>query len=95
MEGLAGDAVPAFVPVSVESDAGPPSGGANGAEGVVGIEIGEHERVPSELDDGMRAGIVGGHHLHQAVAGGEPTGQAGPQRRSQRMVGRRGHARQQ
>ena len=50
-EGLAGDAVPAFVPVSVESDAGAPSGGVDGAEGVVGIEIGDELvlRVPGDV----------------------------------------------
>jgi transposase len=40
MDGLADDALPAFVPVSVDGDAEAPSVGADGAEGVVGIELG-------------------------------------------------------
>lgn len=60
MEGLAGDAVPAFVPVSVESDAGAPSGGADGAEGVVGIEIGDElvVRVPGDVSAERAAALV-------------------------------------
>jgi transposase len=41
MDGLADDALPAFVPVAVDGDdAEVPSVGADGAEGVVGIELG-------------------------------------------------------
>lgn len=60
MVGLAGDAGPAFVPVSVEADAGAGSGGADGAEGVVGIEIGDGLvlRVPGDVSAERAAALV-------------------------------------
>ncbi len=60
MVGLAGDAGPAFVPVSVEADAGAASGGADGAEGVVGIEIGDGLvlRVPGDVSAERAAALV-------------------------------------
>lgn len=60
MEGLAGDAVPAFVPVAVESDACVPSGDANRAEGVIGIEIGDGLvlQVPGDVSAERAAALV-------------------------------------
>jgi transposase len=60
MKGLAGAAVPAFVPVSMEYDAGAPSGGANGAEGVVGLELGDGLvlRVPGDVSAERAAALV-------------------------------------
>ena len=52
--------IPAVVPVSVEADAGAPSGGADGAEGVVGIEIGDGlvVRVPGDVSAERAAALV-------------------------------------
>jgi transposase len=60
MDGLASDALPAFVPVSVEADAGAPSGGAVEAKGVVGIEIGAGlvVRVPGDVSAERVAALV-------------------------------------
>lgn len=60
MKGLADSALPAFVPVSVEADAGAPFGGADGAEGVVGIEIGDDLvlRVPGDVSAERAAALV-------------------------------------
>ena len=58
--GVADSALPAFVPVSVVSDAGAPSGGANGAEGIVGIELGDGLvlRVPGDVSAERAAALV-------------------------------------
>ena len=60
MEGVADRALPAFVPVSVDSEAGAPSGGANGAEGIVGIELGDGLvlRVPGDVSAERAAALV-------------------------------------
>lgn len=67
MDGLAGDALPAFVPVSVEADAGARSGAAVEAEGVVGIEIGAGlvVRVPGDVSAERVAALV--HALRGAA----------------------------
>lgn len=60
MEGLAGDALPAFVPVSVDGEAEAPPEGAEGAEGVVGIELGCGlvVRVPGDVSAERAAALV-------------------------------------
>lgn len=60
MEGVADSALPAFVPVSVDPEAGAPSGGANCAEGIVGIELGDGLvlRVPGDVSAERAAALV-------------------------------------
>ena len=60
MEGLAGDALPAFVPVSMDGEAEAPPEGAEGAEGVVGIELGCGlvVRVPGDVSAERAAALV-------------------------------------
>ncbi|MBE0455511.1 MAG: transposase [Roseovarius sp.] len=60
MDGLADDALPAFVPVAVDGDAESPSVGADGAEGVVGIELGCGlvVRVPGGVSAERAAALV-------------------------------------
>jgi transposase len=60
MDGVVGDALAAFVPVSVEAEADAPSGGTDGAEGVVGIELGDGlvVRVPGDVSAERAAALV-------------------------------------
>lgn len=60
MGGLNGDALPAFVPVSVDGDAEVPPGAASAPEGVVSIEIGDGVvvRVPGDVSAGRAAALV-------------------------------------
>jgi transposase len=60
MDGLAEDGLPAFVPVSVDGDAEAPSEGADGVEGVVGIELGCGlvVRVPGGVSAERAAALV-------------------------------------
>jgi len=60
MEGLACGALPAFVPVSVEADTGALCGGSGGAEGVIGIELGDGlvVRVPGDVSAARAAALV-------------------------------------
>jgi transposase len=60
MDALGGDALPAFVPVSVDGEAEVSSAGASAPEGVVCIEIGSGVvvRVPRDVSVERAAALV-------------------------------------
>jgi len=60
MEGLTGGPLPAFVPMSVEADTDGLSGSSDGAEGVIGIELGDGlvMRVPGDVSAARAAALV-------------------------------------
>ena len=64
MEGLTGDALPVFVPVSVGGDPEVPPGAASAPEGVVSIEIGDGVvvRVPGDVSVERVAALVRALH---------------------------------
>ena len=60
MDGVESDAMPAFVPLSVEANAEAASGVSNESEGIVGIELGDELvlRVPGDVSAERAAALV-------------------------------------
>ena len=60
LDGLTCDALPAFVPVSVDGEADMSPGAASASEGIVGIEIGDGVvvRVPGDVSAERAAALV-------------------------------------